>query len=168
MSKLSKRLNDLDLPLLPGMGAKSTSTTPTAKSTPLPHAADRVKDRKKHPFGVPPGVPPPAFTDEVFTTIPPTFLVSVIYASRQEGDEVYATVKSALDAATGPIEVIVVDDASTDGSCDHIEELSTLGKSVKWIRLNSPVGAGMARNIGFAAARGRVVVSSDAPSLSVA
>ena len=151
-----------------------TSTTPEpvaspdntpSEATPKPPlipAAERVKDRKEHPFGVPPGEPPPPFTDEVFTTIPPNFLVSVVYAARQEGEEVMATVKSALAAATGPIEVIVVDDASSDGSCDHIEELNAPGKAVKWIRLQSPVGAGMARNIGFAAARGRVVVSSDA------
>ncbi len=147
----------------PCVDSTQVKTTPTeSKPTPLPPAAERVKNRKKHPFGVPPGTPPPAFTDEVFTTVEPKFLVSVVYASCNEGEEVHDTVKSALDAATGPIEVIVVDDASVDHSCDNIEELSSPGKFVKLIRLNTSVGAGMARNIGFAAARGRVVVSSDA------
>lgn len=163
MSKFTDRLTDVDLPILPGMDKQTSSTpAPTTKSTPLVPASERVKERKKHPFGVPPGEPPPPFTDEVFTTLPPNFLVSVVYAARQEGDEVMKTVESALAAATGPIEAIVVDDASTDGSCDHVEEQNAPGKAVKLIRLSSPVGAGMARNIGFAAARGRVVVSSDA------
>ncbi len=140
----------------------STPVSSTPMATEHVPAAERVKDRKTHPFGVPPGTPAPATTDEVFTTVPPKFLVSVVYATREEGEEVYETVKSAIEAATGPIEIIVVDDGSRDESCNEIEALSRTGASVKWIRLETPVGAGMARNIGFAAAKGRVVVSSDA------
>ena len=146
-----------DHPLAP---KESTTTIPMA--TEHVPAAERVKDRKTHPFGVPPGTPAPPTTDEVFTTVPPKFLVSVVYATREEGDEVRLTVESAINASTGPIEIIVVDDGSKDGSCDEIEALSRTGASVRWIRVETPVGAGMARNIGFAAAKGRVVVSSDA------
>lgn len=92
----------------------------------------------------------------------PTFLVSVVIASRQEGDEIRHTVQSAIETATGPLEVIVVDDASTDGSCENLHTLSTEKTPVHVIRNRVPRGAGMARNIGMAAARGRVVVACDA------
>jgi radical SAM protein with 4Fe4S-binding SPASM domain len=158
------KLKNIALPKLPGDVVIETSVVEKEKTevTQLPPAAERIKDRTKHPFGVDPGEPPPAQTDKVFTTLAPDFLVSVVYASKNEGEEVYETVKSALDAATGPVEVIVVDDASNDHSCDKIEELSSPNRMVTWIRLNRSVGAGMARNIGFSAAKGRVVVSSDA------
>ena len=92
----------------------------------------------------------------------PTFLVSVIIASRQEGSEIRETVQSAADAATGPLEIIVVDDGSTDGSCDGLTELSRPGVAVHVVRAERSLGAGRARNVGFGMAVGRVLVSCDA------
>jgi len=137
-------------------------TNTVEKVGPLPTAEERVKDRKTHPFGVLPGVAPPPHTDESFTTMKSDFMVSVVYASMNEGEEVAKTVESAIAATTGPLEVIVVDDASTDGSCEGLNKYNTNNAYVIVITLKKSVGAGMARNIGFAAARGRVVVSSDA------
>ena len=85
-----------------------------------------------------------------------SFLASIIYASRDEGELVAKSVRSAVAAATGPLEIIVVDDASRDGSCDNLQNLVPLGTRYQLIRTDSPVGAGAARNLGLAVARGRV------------
>lgn len=177
-----------DLPDIEGVGnqlSPPTTKTPIGESAPLPTPSPSstiqsegaesenpklltpdteggIQNKRSPVKGNLPEIPPPPKTDEVFCKMKPDFLVSVVYASRQEGDEVYKTVESAIKASTGPLEVIVVDDGSTDGSCDNVESLSRPGRTVKWIRLNQPMGAGLARNIGFAAALGRVVVSSDA------
>jgi glycosyltransferase involved in cell wall biosynthesis len=91
------------------------------------------------------------------------FLFSLIIASREEGANITQTVRSAIEMATGPMEIIVVDDASTDGSCDNIELLTTPTVEVKLIRISRrPLGAGMCRNLGLATALGRVVAVSDA------
>jgi len=102
--------------------------------------------------------PPPAGK----SALPAQPLVSVIVASREEGDEIRQTVDSALDAATGPLEVLVVDDASKDGSCDGLSTLGRPGAEVRVLRSETPLGAGRARNAGFGVARGRVLVSVDA------
>jgi glycosyltransferase involved in cell wall biosynthesis len=67
----------------------------------------------------------------------------------------------SLLAVEGPaVEVVVVDDASTDGSAERVESLSR--EEVVVERLATNVGAGIARNHGFAVARGRYSLFFDA------
>ncbi len=66
------------------------------------------------------------------------FKISVIIPSRQEGEEVLLTCESFLKA--GVDEVIVVDDASVDGSCNNLPE------EVLVVRNNEFMGVGRARN----------------------
>jgi glycosyltransferase involved in cell wall biosynthesis len=73
------------------------------------------------------------------------------------------TVVSVLDSATGPIEVVVADDGSTDGCCDHLEALSRGPEAqVRVVRLREPRGAGMGRTLAIAASRGRIIWNVDA------
>lgn len=60
------------------------------------------------------------------------------------------------------LEVIVVDDASTDDSARIVDELAAHDPRVRLLRLAESRGAGAARNAGLAAATGEYVAFVDA------
>lgn len=59
-------------------------------------------------------------------------------------------------------EIIFVDDGSTDGSWKIIEQLSSQNSCVKGIRLRRNYGKSAALHLGFAEAKGEVVITMDA------
>ena len=59
-------------------------------------------------------------------------------------------------------EVLLIDDGSTDDSWGVIEALSATDATVRGIRFNRNYGKSAALNVGFEAARGRVVCTMDA------
>lgn len=59
-------------------------------------------------------------------------------------------------------EIVYVDDGSKDNSWIVIEELSAANKNVKGIKFRRNYGKSAGLNVGFAAARGRVVMTMDA------
>lgn len=73
-------------------------------------------------------------------------MISVIITSFNEGDEVKKTVDSIRANTAGQYEIILVDDGSTDGSCD--------GHDVHVIRHQESQGIAASRRVGVAAARG--------------
>ena len=89
--------------------------------------------------------------------------VSVVIPSKNEGSWVKKTVEEVLQVSGDLLlEVVVVDDGSTDGSCDNLEDLGPQYVSV----IKTPwVGLSAARNMGAAAASGDVLVYLDAHSL---
>jgi len=87
--------------------------------------------------------------------------ISVVLAVHNERGHLTQEVRrirDALEASSWSFEVIVVDDGSTDGSS---EELGTLD-GIRLIRFSRNRGTGSARKAGTRAARGRIVVWSDA------
>jgi len=84
--------------------------------------------------------------------------VSVVIPVRNRARQVVAAVRSALDQSPLPREIIVVDDASTDGSG---EAAAALGDAVTVISLSSCSGPAAARNVGVAAARGSYIAFLD-------
>src|SRR6478672_4551812 len=82
---------------------------------------------------------------------------SVIIPCRNAGGTIADAVSSALLQTVAPLEVIVVDDASTDDSAAIAERAGA-----RVIRLDRRANAGGARNRGIDAARGDVIAFMDA------
>lgn len=59
-------------------------------------------------------------------------------------------------------EIILIDDGSTDGSWDAIEELQTIDPHIRGIKFRRNYGKSAALNVGFDAAQGDVVITMDA------
>jgi GT2 family glycosyltransferase len=85
-------------------------------------------------------------------------LCSVVIAARNEGEMLRRTVASVLnDTAYAAVEVVVVDDGSTDGSCGGLD-----GDGRVRVVRGRELGAPGARNLGAAHARGEYLVFLDA------
>jgi hypothetical protein len=91
-------------------------------------------------------------------------LVSVIVTNYNYGRYVRAAIDSALAQTYAKVEVIAVDDGSTDGSHEIIESFGA--RVVPVIKRNG--GHGSALNAGFAASHGEIVMFLDADDELVA
>lgn len=94
--------------------------------------------------------------------------ISIIIPVRNEADRVSKTVSSLLDARSTDVdlEIIIVDDASTDGCCSNLasEALSFCASGVRLrvFRLNDRLGVPGARNQGVQIADGEISFITDA------
>lgn len=86
--------------------------------------------------------------------------LSVIIPMHNASATVIAVVESFLGIDTAAVEVVVVDDASTDDSVARVTALGQTGLIVERFETNR--GAGIARNRGFARATGRYTLFFDA------
>ncbi|WAA08598.1 glycosyltransferase family 2 protein [Fervidibacillus albus] len=87
-------------------------------------------------------------------------LVSIIIPVKNEGKHIQNTLHSLFETKTGyPLEVIVVDDHSTDGCCKFLEK--TKDDRIRLIFADN-VGVAMARNIGAEQAKGTYIIFCDA------
>ena len=86
--------------------------------------------------------------------------LSVIIPVHNASSTVVDVVESFLAISTATLEVIVVDDASTDSSVARILEIED--PRLTLLRLETNHGAGIARNHGFARATGRYALFFDA------
>ena len=80
--------------------------------------------------------------------------VSIIVCAYNNWPDVEMTIASALHQSFPPLEVIVVDNSSTDATPDEV--LRRFGQSVRYIRQPNKECAG-AYNTGFALSRGEFV-----------
>lgn len=85
--------------------------------------------------------------------------VSVIIPTFNRDGSIAAAVKSALDQTYRDLEIIVVDDGSTDATADVLDHFSDPRLSV--LKHDRNRGAAAARNTGLAAARGRLIAFLD-------
>ncbi len=86
---------------------------------------------------------------------------SVVIPCRNAEHTVADSVRSALEQTEPPLEVIVVDDASTDGSAE-----TARGAGARVIANRSRRNAGGARNAGMAAAKGDAFAFLDADAIA--
>lgn len=89
--------------------------------------------------------------------------VSVVLASRNRTSTLDASMRSVLDGTYDDLELIVVDDASEDGSVAVAKSFDD--PRVRVIELSERVGAAEARNVGIRHARGRLVAFQDSDDL---
>lgn len=91
-------------------------------------------------------------------------MVSIIIPSFNKGRFVEATVRSALDQGPG-VEVIVVDDASTDDSVAVLRALAAEHPSMRLVVLDRNRGGSHCRNRGLREATGEFVIFLDADDM---
>ena len=90
--------------------------------------------------------------------------VSIITPSFRSKKFINQTLQSIKNQTFGDFEVLIVDDASPDGSADYIASILP-DERFQLIRLNANLGAGEARNVGLRNARGRYIAFLDADDL---
>ena len=82
--------------------------------------------------------------------------VSVVIPTHNRFEPTVQAVSSVLSQSFGDVEVLVVDDCSSDGSLARLE-IHFLGKNVKFLKTNLNSGAASCRNLGADAASGRFI-----------
>src|SRR3954471_3920817 len=87
--------------------------------------------------------------------------VSVVVPTHNRADVVGRAVASVLAQTERDLEVIVVDDASTDGTAQRLAELAKGDDRIRIIANAVALGGGGARNAGIAASRGQWVAFLD-------
>ena len=85
--------------------------------------------------------------------------ISVVITTRNRRYEVARALQSVLKQTVPPLEIILVDDNSTDGTEDYLKK--HFQGRYKYIYNRTVRGAGRSRNIGIAAARGEYIAFLD-------
>jgi glycosyltransferase involved in cell wall biosynthesis len=96
-------------------------------------------------------------TEGTNSTVPEVSVVLPVYNEIEHLEAELDRIRTAMDASGHSYEIIVVDDASTDGSAEHLAK-------TPWIRLiafRSNRGPGAARKIGTEASRGSIILWTD-------
>jgi glycosyltransferase involved in cell wall biosynthesis len=88
-------------------------------------------------------------------------LVTVIVPTHNDGQTLEKCVRSLFQQTWSELEVIVVNDASTDQTLDLLETLSGEYPELRFDSLGVKSGAARARNRGFTLARGEVIALID-------
>lgn len=94
--------------------------------------------------------------------MPNTPLVSVIMPVFNAGIFLNTAITSLLNQTLDDIEIILVNDASTDNSLDIIKSYAKKDSRVTVINSNKNIGAGEARNLGLKNVRGKYLTFMDA------
>lgn len=89
-------------------------------------------------------------------------ILSVIIPVYNGESTIEAAVRSALNQRIDRMEVLVVDDESTDTTPKIVERLASRDRRVRLLNSGHTGGPGRARNLGVAAARGRYLTFIDA------
>jgi glycosyltransferase involved in cell wall biosynthesis len=101
----------------------------------------------------------PARSKNVHPSVKP--LVSVIIPAFDAADHISQALNSALSQTYEAIEVIVVDDGSSDATSSIVEEFVRRDTRVRLIRQNN-AGVGAARNTAIEESRGEYIAPLDA------
>ena len=87
--------------------------------------------------------------------------VSVVIAGHNEADTIAETMRSVADSYSN-VQLIVVDDGSTDGMADVAREFAVGKKNIRVLSRNERGGKSSALNMGLQEATGEVLVTIDA------
>ena len=89
-------------------------------------------------------------------------VVISLFNEKESLKELVAWIHESLAGKVSSYEIIMVDDDSTDGSWDVIEEMAASDKTIHGIRFRRNYGKSAALYCGFEAAEGDIVVTMDA------
>lgn len=95
------------------------------------------------------------------TIVTDDILVSVYMPTKDRRELVQAAVESVLAQTHRPIELIVVNDGSTDSTREYLDELATTHDFIRAIHHDNPLGAPRSRNEAIHAARGEWITGLD-------
>ncbi len=105
---------------------------------------------------------PPAVPSKAAGSAPYLSIVVPLLDEEESIGELYGGILNATDPLKKPIEMIFVDDGSTDGSYSVLEQLHRKDPRVKVIRFRRNFGKSAALSVGFREANGEFVVTMDA------
>lgn len=91
-------------------------------------------------------------------------LVSILIPARNEEEDIAETVEAVLSSSYPNIELIVINDASTDNTQKILEELSVKHNRLKILRLEKNMGKANGLNLAFAMSHGDIIMTIDADS----
>jgi glycosyltransferase involved in cell wall biosynthesis len=91
----------------------------------------------------------------------PSPLVTIVIPTHNRAGLLMRALRSALGQTYAPVEVVVVDDGSGDETPRLFERLDRERDNLRYVRHETPQGAGAARNRGFREARGEYVALLD-------
>ena len=89
--------------------------------------------------------------------------ISVIIPTFNRGKLIANSIKSVLNQTIKNLEIIIVDDGSTDNTKEVIDKFQD--RRIKYIKLDKNQGASNARNIGIKAAKGRYISFQDSDDI---
>src|SRR5215510_6921643 len=87
--------------------------------------------------------------------------VSVVIPAYNAQETLERAIRTVLDQTVAPFEVIVVDDASTDGTRELVQALAAQDPRLRLIASSPNAGPAHCRNIGFRAAEGDWIAIQD-------
>lgn len=89
-------------------------------------------------------------------------IVIPLFNEEESLPELEAWIRKVAQGEGYTYEIIMVDDGSKDGSWDVIERLASQNPNVRGMKFRRNYGKSAALNVGFHAARGKVVITMDA------
>lgn len=85
-----------------------------------------------------------------------------IYNERDNLPLLYENITDAMKSISDDYEIVLVDDGSTDGSREIIQQLAKLNRHVHFLFFNRNHGQTAAFDAGFKAAQGKIIITMDA------
>lgn len=92
-------------------------------------------------------------------------LVSVIMTSHNAEKYIESAVYSLVDQSYDNIEIIIVDDCSSDRTVEILDRLTRSTKKIKHFRLNSNLGTYYAKNLGILQSKGDIIFFHDSDDI---
>ena len=93
--------------------------------------------------------------------------ISVLMSVYNGGRYLADSIRSILDQSFGDFEFLIVDDASSDGSLEIIEEFACNDKRIVILRNECNLGLTRSLNLGLDRARGKYIARQDADDISL-
>ncbi len=93
-------------------------------------------------------------------------LVSIVMAALNAEEEIEQSLASLLKQSYNQLEIIVVDDGSSDRTAEVVRAMTKTDSRIRLLRNLSPTGAAMARNRGLRETTGGYITFQDADDIS--